>query len=98
MNRRQWDVLTFWKINAIKIAIVLERRGFVTRADFKHIGIDPRRWITDWLKVSPNNTGFVANEHMPNFKAQHPRNYDQIAADWDKWKPAAPLFQGALAV
>lgn len=80
--------LTRWKISAIKIAILLERRGHVTRADFKHIGIDHRRWLTGgmaWLRVS--NGVYVRDRLMPNFKAIHPRNYDEIASDFDAWAP-----------
>jgi hypothetical protein len=46
--------LTKWKIAAIKIAITLERRGYVTRLDFKKQGIDHRRWLavgTNWLRA-----------------------------------------------
>lgn len=76
--------LTDWKIGAIKIAITLEQRGYVTRADFKHHGIDHRRWLspTGWLRVEDGR--YVAGG-MPNFKAQHPRVWEQIAADSAKW-------------
>ena len=37
--------LTEWKIKALKIAVLLEDRGFVTRADFAHLDIDHRRWL-----------------------------------------------------
>lgn len=78
--------LTDWKIKAMKIAILLERRGYVTRADFKAIGIDHRRWLrpASWLLVED---GRYVRGHMPNFKAQHPVVWEQIAADFEKWKP-----------
>ena len=82
--------LTKWKIAAIKIAVTLERRGFVTRADFRHHGIDHRRWIAPipgWLQ--PGSSGFIAGPGMPDFKAQHPRVYAEIAADAEKWLPPA---------
>lgn len=78
--------LTNWKISAIKIAVTLDHRGFVTRADFKHIGIDHRRWLsaeTRWLRN--DNGRFVRGAAMPDFKAQHPRVYGEISADRDKW-------------
>jgi hypothetical protein len=78
--------LTQWKIAAMKIAVTLERRGFVTRADFKHHNIDHRRWLTPGAKWLANDGGrLVASELMPNFKAQHPRVYAEIAADADNW-------------
>jgi hypothetical protein len=78
--------LTDWKISAIKIAVTLEIRGFVTRADFKHVGIDHRRWLAagnDWLIMKDGR--WVAGPGIPDFKAQHPRVYGEITADQEKW-------------
>lgn len=78
--------LTDWKIKAIKIAVTLERRGFVTREDFKHLQIDHRRWMPRegrWLAVE--NGVFVKGEAFPDFRAMHPRNYAEIDADFEKW-------------
>lgn len=78
--------LTDWKIGALKIAVTLEKRGYVTRADFKHIQIDHRRWLASgmgWLTVE--NGRYVKGPYLPNFKAQHPIVYEQIAADADRW-------------
>lgn len=80
--------LTDWKIKAIKIAIILERRP-VTRADFKAIEIDPSRWLDPhhgWLMRT--ESGYVAGDRMPDFKGQHPVNYEQIKADAAKWMPS----------
>jgi hypothetical protein len=79
--------LTSWKIKAIKIAILLERRP-ITRWDFKVLGISPSRWTdpyTEWLKPTP--AGYVAGKNLPDFKGQHPRNWAEIEADFDKWAP-----------
>ena len=78
--------LTDWKIKAIKIAITLETRGFVTRADFKHLSIDHRRWLpsgTGWLSIEDGR--YVKGPHFPNLRAQHPVVYEQIVADVEKW-------------
>lgn len=89
--------LTKWKIAAIKVAVILERRGYLTRADFKHVGIDHRRWVDSrWLKVETavhgqRTTKFTAG-NLPNFKTQHPRNYAEIAADAAKWMPPKNLL------
>jgi hypothetical protein len=80
--------LTPWKISALKLEVLLEKNGFVTKADFRHLGIDHRRWTapgTGWLK--PSASGYVAGEKYAGFKAQHPRVYAEIVADFDKWKP-----------
>lgn len=79
--------LTHWKIAAIKIVITLERRGFVTRADFKKAEISPTRWLAagmGWLKKNDKGQ-LVAGADLPDFKKQHPIVYAQIAADFDKW-------------
>lgn len=81
--------LTDWKIKAIKIAVTVERRGFVTRADFKHVGIDHRRWLNrdyGWLVVGEKRGTYIAGPRLGDFKAQHPKNFEQIAADYDKWR------------
>lgn len=81
--------LTSWKIAAIKVAIILEKRGFLVRADFKHANIDHRRWLPSgagWLVL--DNGVYRGAPGFPNFRAQHPRVWDQIAADYEHWKPA----------
>lgn len=84
--------LTSWKIAAIKIAVTLEKRGFLTRADFRHHGIDHRRWLSaggGWLRLVGGR--YVAGHRMPDFRAAHPRVYEEVAADADKWMPQSPL-------
>lgn len=90
--------LTQWKIAALKIAVTIEQRGFVTREDFKHHKIDHRRWLaaeTQWLQ---NDGGkYVAGERFPNFKAQHPKVYAEIAADAKDWLPKVAVQTGLFA-
>lgn len=77
--------LTDWKIRAIKMAVLLETRGFATRADFKHLRLDYRRWVTSgWLEACG---GRFTPLGMPDFKGQHPRVYQEIVADLEKWAP-----------
>jgi len=77
--------LTDWKIRAIKIAIIAQVHGHVLRTDFRQIGIDHRRWISArWLIVED---GLWVAGQMPDFKAQHPRVYDEIKADAAEWMP-----------
>lgn len=87
--------LTSWKIAAIKIAVILEKRGFLLRSDFKHINIDHRRWLPSgagWLVL--DGGAYRASVGFPDFRAQHPRVYEEIAADYDTWKPQVePLPQ-----
>lgn len=75
--------LTQWKIGAMKLAVLLEATGYLLRADFKRHGIDIRRWIgSGWIVAS--DIGFRAGA-MPNFKEQHPRVWEEIAADKEQW-------------
>lgn len=98
--------LTDWKIRAIKAQVILERRGFITRADFKHLGLDHRRWLPSgggWLSAADERGRWTKGRHLPDFRLQHPRNYAEIEADFDKWAPrpsAPPVItkQEALAI
>jgi hypothetical protein len=77
--------LTQWKIRAIKLVIILKHRPAI-REDFKLLGLSPSRWTdpyTGWLKRT--DIGYVAGPNMPDFAAQHPRNFAEIEADSDTW-------------
>jgi hypothetical protein len=85
--------LTDWKIKALKIAITMEKQGFVTRQDFKHHQIDYRRWIAPaygWLVVTDGR--YTQGPRFPNFKKMHPVVYKQIKADEKKWMPPKTGF------
>lgn len=80
--------LTDWKVKAIKLMIVLERRGYVTRADMKALKISPSRWTDGWhgfLDRAPERGGYVANSRTPDLRTQHPRNYAEIEALAETW-------------
>ena len=86
--------LTEWKIKAIKLVVLLDRRGFVTRHDMKLLGISPTRW-TDafhgFLSPDPIKGGYVRNGRTPDLRGQHPTNYVQIENDFQTWLPAGTL-------
>ena len=89
--------LTDWKIRAIRLSILLEHTGYLTRADFRDKGVDIRRWISgQW--ITPSNGAFVAGPHFPRFRVGHPADWEAIAADTAKWSrqsPALNLLSGA---
>jgi hypothetical protein len=98
--------LTEWKIKAIKLMIVLERRGHVTRRDMAALKISASRFTDAWhgfLARTPQ--GYVRCGRTPDLRAQHPRNFAEIEADAETWAAlagidlAAPadLFAGAAA-
>lgn len=81
--------LTDWKIKAIKMSVLLEERP-VTRADFKALALDPRRWTDHWLTSTPS--GYVRSENFPDFLGQHPEVSAKIRAERSRWAPKG-LFE-----
>lgn len=76
--------LTEWKINALRIVAVGELRGYVTRADFKRIGIDHRRWAeSDWMRPADVPGRFTITD-TGGWAQQHPGVYPQVRADVEK--------------
>lgn len=87
--------LTDWKVRAIKIVITLQRRGYVTRSDFAFFKISMSRWTQGrWLVKHPGG-GWTAGPYLPDFRAQHPVNFPQIDADFEKWKPGGEFPERA---
>jgi hypothetical protein len=83
--------LTDWKIKAIKIAVLLDVRGYAARSDFSHLHLDHRRWLGPenlWLVVEDGK--LVKGPRMPDFKAQHPKVYAQIKAEAATWMASHP--------
>lgn len=78
--------LSEWKIAAIKLLLILERRGSVTRRDMKQLGISPTRWTERrYGFLSPSPIGYVRNDRTPDLRAQHPTNWAEIEADMPRW-------------
>lgn len=78
--------LTQWKIRAIKLLILAQRTGAVSRKDMKALEISPSRWCDgpySYLDRSPQ--GYVICGRTPDIKAQHPKNWAEIEADFDTW-------------
>ena len=88
--------LTEWKIKALRIMALLERRGSVCRADFRALQIDPSRWTQFWLKPGPE--GYTRDDETPDFASQHPKAYAEIVATFDEWAPPQSLQQAALVL
>ena len=78
--------LSEWKIKAIRLLILLERHGYVSRRDMAALGISPSRWTAAYHGfLSPSAKGYVRNERTPDLKAQHPTIWPQIEADFPTW-------------
>lgn len=80
--------LTDWKIRALKLGVLIDLRGFVTRGDMKDLGLDHRRWTcksTGYLKFDEGRGGYVPHSDFPPFSQTHPTVFQQIKADAAKW-------------
>lgn len=84
--------LTDWKIRAIKLMIILERRGCVHRGDMKALQISPTRWTDHWNGFLDKgaNGAYVRGKRTPDLKSQHPVNWAQIEADFAIWAAKLP--------
>lgn len=86
--------LTQWKIKAIKLLIILDRRGFVTRADMKALQISPTRWTDAYCGyLTRGDGGYVRCSATPDLRAQHPTNYAEIEADAAAWGTCLDPFK-----
>lgn len=90
--------LTAWKIRAIKLCILLDRLGYVTRGDMKSLGISPSYWTQPGGYLTPENGRYVRCSRTPDFRAQHPRSYAEIEVDFPKWGAAWVACRAAAAV
>lgn len=81
--------LSEWKIKAIKICVIVEKRGFVVRKDFEYLKIDHRRFLTSnnqgWLQQGTVRGQWIAGVLPQDLRKQHPKNYLQIEADFPIW-------------
>lgn len=83
------STLSEWKIGAIKLCILLEKRGEITSMDFKTLHIHRQRWLEcKWIAPANQRGHYVVGSRPLNLRAQHPINYAQIEADFEKWAPA----------
>lgn len=82
-------MLTPWKIKAIKLLILLDRFGSVTRKDMKALGISPTSWTACGHGfLVPGKGGYVRCTRTPDLRSQHPVNYAQIEDDFPVWREA----------
>lgn len=88
--------LTQWKIQAIKLVILLEKRGYVTAGDFKLLKIHPSRWQQGGWLVKGERRGQWLPGSLPNFRRQHPKNFAEIESDYPKWSKKELAVAGSL--
>ncbi len=85
--------LTQWKVKAIKLMILAETRGYITRLDFKHLALDHRPFVSaeGWLRPTDARGRYEVHHPAPqSLKSQHPRVYEEIKADAPTWMPKVP--------
>lgn len=75
--------LTKWKVQALRLIARIEIRGHVTRADFRVLGLDARRWLgpQGWLLTDPARPGEFTRAAGLDFDQQHPTVYAQVLAE-----------------
>lgn len=84
-----------WKIKAMKVCVWVEMQGKITRAQFKALKISPSLWMNgNWLAKGDVRGEWVAGPGFPaaSFKKMHPKVYDEIDFDFEKWAKEAGLF------
>lgn len=82
--------LTDWKIRALKIEIIMDRQGHITRDDFRVLAIDHRRWTapgSGWLEKIGDGR-WRRGKYYPagTARKQHPKVYAELLADEAKWR------------
>jgi hypothetical protein len=88
------STLSEWKIKAIKICVLLEKRGTITIDDFRQIGIDRRRFMEmGWIQQHQARGQYVVGKYPLDLRRQHPRNYVEIEAHFDRWAPPIAALQ-----
>jgi hypothetical protein len=86
--------LTPWKVKAIKLVVLLDRKGYVTRGDMRFLKIGPTMWtgFDGWLDPDRGRQAYVRSDRTPDFRRQHPRVYAEIEADFPNWGPPPLLI------
>ena len=82
--------LTPWKIAAIKLSVLLDKRGYITRADMKALHLNSSYFCgPNWRLHPAHRQGrfqcYTAGPYWPDFRAQHPKNYAEIETDFPTW-------------
>lgn len=83
--------LSLWKIKALKIMVILAKRGWVTRSDFRHLDINPTLWMQRGWLIPTAKRGVYKPGRLPDFPTQHPVNYAEIEADFETWAPESAV-------
>lgn len=82
-------LLSDWKVRAIKLLIVMERKGWIDRGDLKALGLSPTRWTCHYngflTRVEGKPVRYVAGPRTPDYRAQMPENFAEIEADIAAW-------------
>lgn len=80
--------LTEWKIKAIKLIILLDRFGNVSRQDFNALRLNMGRWTQGrWLEPTNIRGVWKRGEGTPDLAAEHPKNFEEIREQTDDWLP-----------
>lgn len=82
-------LLSDWKVRAIKLLIILDRKGWIDRNDLKALGLSPTRWTCAYNgflgRVPGKPARYVRSNQTPDYRAQMPENFAEIEADAENW-------------
>lgn len=81
-------ILSDWKIKAMRVCVWVEKRGEITRAIFRDLGIDPSRWMNGyWLKAGAARGVWVAGPQFPaeQMRREHPNIFERVESDFSEW-------------
>lgn len=81
-------ILSQWKIKAMRVCVWVERKGSITRAVFRDLGIDPSRWMNGvWLRSGEARGEWIAGPRFPadQLRREHPTIFPKVEADFDQW-------------
>ncbi len=91
-------MLTDWKIKAIKLIIILDKFGTVSRQDFKDLALHQSLWTSSrWLEMTGVRGHWKRCCRTPDLRKDHPKNFAEIEELIDTWlpdnrKPGPDLF------
>lgn len=80
--------LTDWKIKAIKLLIILDKFGTITRQDFKDLILNQSLWTQSrWLQMTGVRGHWQRCSRTPHLRKEHPKNFAEIEELIDTWLP-----------
>ncbi|KZK80919.1 hypothetical protein PsAD46_03967 [Pseudovibrio sp. Ad46] len=91
--------LTPWKIKAIKLDILLQKHGVVTRKLFKALNLSTTLFLhsgNGWMLKGSERGAWTRGPSFPDFRIGCEENYDELEKRYKTWVKTLPM-EGILA-